>query len=156
MPHAYDEEHVQLRQLLRSLQVQSPEHVGGWIQDWYRDSFGEKWYWEIEQKCTNLLSITIPEVFKVKTDDFRLNLTAFRDRCHKAYLAPKTKRTPALENEMLSLWNPLSPQLETSRTRMLELEKIATRNRGQLVLQYQQIDALLKEMAIYVEFCKHT
>jgi hypothetical protein len=131
--------------------------VGGRLQDWYRDSFGEKWYWEIEQKCTNLLSITVPEAFKLKADDdFRPNLTAFRDRCNKAYLAPKTKRTPALENEMLSLWNPLLLQLETSRTRMLELEKNATKNRGQLILQYQQIDALLREMAIYVEFCKHT
>jgi hypothetical protein len=57
---------------------------------------------------------------------------------------------------MLSLWNPLLLQLETSRTRMLELEKSATKNRGQLILQCQQIDALLREMAIYVEFCKHT
>jgi hypothetical protein len=156
MPLAYDEEHVQLRQLLRSLQVQSPEHIGGWFQDWYRDSFGEKWYWEIEQKCTNLLSITIPESFKMKADDFRPNLTAFRDRCHQAYLAPKTKRTPALEKEMLSLWQPLLPQLETSRTTMLRLEKDATKNRGQLILQYQQVDGLIHEMANYVVFCKHT
>ncbi len=117
MPLAYDEEHVQLRQLLCSLQLPQMGvpwlsrgastsqglgmRDGGRFEDWYRDSFGEKWYWEIEQKCTNLLSITIPEVFKsgcdgVSPDDFRPNLTAFRDRCHKAYLAPKTKRTPEL------------------------------------------------------------
>jgi hypothetical protein len=139
MPLAYDEEHVQLRQLLRSLQA-TPLKSRAPLSDWVHDRFGTGWYKRVAEECSKVLRVTKDEVFTKE-------LTALQTRCTTASLAKSTIRTPALEKDILRLWTPLAPHLETFLTQVNQDHENNTKGRGRLFDQHKYLRELLNSMA---------
>ena len=153
--------HDQLRQLLRRLEAtpnsavavsqvdaRAP-HVDGWL-DWIRGpGFGTAWYTELALRCRTLVSLSVSTAFRQQSEDFRPNLKAFRDLCAQASLDTHV-RTEPLETQVLRLWTPLAPQLQTYQTCLNAIAKQNPKNVSLLAHEQASVDAILSVMTPFV------
>jgi hypothetical protein len=167
MSLAYDAEHVRLRQLLCSLQatpfrsshqVQSPEHVDGlWndLDNWWEDRYGTDWYKRVARECELFLIDTRVKDFADQRDDFRPELIQFQKRCERASVAKNTIRTPELEKEILGMWTPLGPKLETLKENSTKIFHDQRTGNGYLSAQVRSITKIQHSMDGFVEHAKY-
>jgi hypothetical protein len=132
--------------LLRRLQAR--ERVDfGWrkAKDWYFDTAGSEFYQEVADFCSNIMRGSNGEVFYEQ-------LKKLQEICTKEAREKKRIRTRALEDEILSLWTPLEPQIRAFDERMVELEKSEPGKSGKRLTILQYNEKLLRHMQWFLAY----